>query len=308
VTVNVLAGAGRARLVGVTSYVSYIADAAVVATSASTAIVAGAFAPVVEHVFVMVGIIGDVAPVGVDESLEDWVRGLTGSVAAALTGGLRRGGIWIVGRKMNKKEVNNAVYDGLAKILIPAGFKGNKSDCRFIRPMSFGFQDVGVPLRDYEPVFGFSMNVGLRFDAIQDVANPLYPLDRRYWADAFTVLLKPAYFLGGDMRFEVQTSEEIDQAMTAIHGLLKGHVFPFFDACQDLASVERLLNRDPGNPWTSHQGGHAITGVVAAALCRRPDFADIVARYRTILAGSVEPIRNQFEAAVDQLTAHILPT
>jgi hypothetical protein len=53
--------------------------------------VAGAFAPVVEDAFVMAGIIGDVAPVdSADESLEDWMRRLTGSVGDALMGELRR--------------------------------------------------------------------------------------------------------------------------------------------------------------------------------------------------------------------------
>jgi hypothetical protein len=208
---------------------------------------------------------------------------------------------------MDKSEVNNAVYDGLAKFLVPAGFKGRKSDCRFVRRTAFGFQDAGVSLWDYDPVFAFSVNVGLRFDAIQDQANPLYPLDPKYWADSFTVLLKPAYFVGSDLRFEVRTPDEIGHATTEIENLFKEHIFPFFDSCQDLEAVERLLNRDPGNPWASNRGGHAITGVIAAALCRRPDFPDIVARYRDILAGTVEPIRKKFEAAVAHATANILP-
>jgi hypothetical protein len=90
-TVNVLAGAGCATPVGVNPYVSYLADTAVVASSASTAIVAGTFAPIVEDAVVMAGIIGDVAPVdSADESLEDWMRRLTGSVGDALMGELRR--------------------------------------------------------------------------------------------------------------------------------------------------------------------------------------------------------------------------
>jgi hypothetical protein len=62
-----------------------------VAASASTAIVAGAFAPCVEDAFVMAGIIGDSAPLdSVDESLEDWMRRLTGQLGAALQEELRR--------------------------------------------------------------------------------------------------------------------------------------------------------------------------------------------------------------------------
>jgi hypothetical protein len=72
-------------------YVSYLADTAVVSSSASMAIAAGAFAPIVEDAVVVAGIIGDVAPVdSADESLEDWMRRLTGSVGDALMGELRR--------------------------------------------------------------------------------------------------------------------------------------------------------------------------------------------------------------------------
>jgi hypothetical protein len=207
---------------------------------------------------------------------------------------------------MNKNEVNDAVYDGLSKILVPAGFDGRISDCRFIRRTSFGFQEVGVPLWDYDPTFAFSVNVGLRFDAIQDEANPLYPLEPQYWADAFTVMLKPAFFLGRKLRFEVQTLDEIAHAMNEIEDLFRTHIFPFFDSCTDLATVERLLNHDPDRLSTPDLGGHAITGVVAAALCRRPDFSEIVERYRDALSGYIEPIRKRFEAAVAYATANLL--
>jgi len=90
-TVNVLGGVGCATPVGVNPYVSYLADTSVVATGTSTPIVAGAFAPIVEDAFVMAGIIGDLAPVdSEDESLEEWMRRLTGSVGDALVGELRR--------------------------------------------------------------------------------------------------------------------------------------------------------------------------------------------------------------------------
>lgn len=89
--VNVLGGTGCATPVGVNPYVSYLADTAVVAAGATTSIVAGAFAPIVEDAYVMAGVIGDLAPAdAADESLEDWMRRLTGSVGDALMGELRR--------------------------------------------------------------------------------------------------------------------------------------------------------------------------------------------------------------------------
>ena len=101
--------------------------------------------------------------------------------------------------------------------------------------------------------------------------------------------------------------DEIMHAMSEIEDLFRMHIFPFFDSCNDLATVERLLNQDPHKLFTANRIGHAITGVIAAALCHRSDFPDIVARYRDILAGSAEPIRKKFEAAVAHAMANLMP-
>jgi hypothetical protein len=90
-TVNVLSGAGCATPAGVNPYVSYLADTAVVASSASTAIVAGTFVPIVEDAVVMAGIVGDsTVAASAEESFEEWMRRLTGSVGDALMGELKR--------------------------------------------------------------------------------------------------------------------------------------------------------------------------------------------------------------------------
>jgi hypothetical protein len=90
-TVNVLGGSGCSTPAGVNPYVSYLADTAAVATSQGSAIVAGALAPIAEDAVVMAGIIGDLAPVAsVDESFEEWMRRMTGSVGDALLSELKR--------------------------------------------------------------------------------------------------------------------------------------------------------------------------------------------------------------------------
>jgi hypothetical protein len=90
-TVNVLSGAGCATPAGVNPYVSHLAGTAVVASSASTAIVAGTFVPIVEDAVVMAGIVGDsTVAASAEESFEEWMRRLTGSVGDALMGELKR--------------------------------------------------------------------------------------------------------------------------------------------------------------------------------------------------------------------------
>jgi hypothetical protein len=90
-TVNVLSGVRCETPAGVNPYVSYLADTAVVTTSDAQPIVVGPLSALVEDATVMTGIIGDVAPVDdVDESLEEWMRRLTGTVGDALMGELMR--------------------------------------------------------------------------------------------------------------------------------------------------------------------------------------------------------------------------
>jgi hypothetical protein len=90
-TVNVLAGSACATPAGVNPYVSYVANTAAVATSQTTAIVAGSFTPIVEDAVVMAGVVGGSAVVAsAEESFEEWMRRLTGSVGDALMGELKR--------------------------------------------------------------------------------------------------------------------------------------------------------------------------------------------------------------------------
>jgi hypothetical protein len=91
INVNVLGGSGCATPAGVNPYVSYLADTAAVATSQGASIVAGAFAPIVEDAVVMAGVIGDLVPAAdADESFEEWMRRMTGSVGDALLGELKK--------------------------------------------------------------------------------------------------------------------------------------------------------------------------------------------------------------------------
>jgi VCBS repeat-containing protein len=90
-TVNVLSGVRCDTPACVNPYVSYLADTAVVATSDAQSIAVGPCTPIMVDATVMAGIVGDVAPVAdEDESLEEWMRRLTGTVGDALMAELMR--------------------------------------------------------------------------------------------------------------------------------------------------------------------------------------------------------------------------
>ena len=206
---------------------------------------------------------------------------------------------------MNKQEARTAIFDGFAKLCGPLGFKGKKSESSFTRKTDHGFQQLGFPLWDYNPVFAFSFNVGLRFDAVQNVVNPFSAYLPDYWDKSTTVILGPEYFVGRPLEFKVRSVEEISDVMTEIGKVFSENVFPLLEHCQTLGAVERLLNDSEGKIFISHLDDRAISGVAAAALCRRPDYTAIVEKYRQLLSGHVEPIRQRFEAVVAHVTANI---
>jgi hypothetical protein len=209
---------------------------------------------------------------------------------------------------MKLTEVDAAFYDGLRAILVPAGFKARKSDFSFKRPKDFGYQEVIFAVLDYKPKFVFLFSIAMRFDVIESVVAQCSGMSVESRSEAVTANIKPGYFTGKDARLAVYTPEDIEQAVAQTRALLDQYYFPFLDRCSDLASVELLLNHDPAYRLVGDLEDRAVHGVVAAALCQRPDFEEIVTHYRQELSGFVEPIRNRFEAAVTYAMASIVPT
>ena len=206
---------------------------------------------------------------------------------------------------MKKKQIEDAIYDGLVKILLPFGFKGKKRDYAFRRETSSGFQDCTFSLADYNPVFAFSVNVGLRFDAIEDITNQFPPAPQEAAKNSLSVVLGLPYFTGRDGRYEVQSFEEIDDALAELQTAFTTAIFPFLEHCTSLEAGERLLNDSVGKPFITRPDRVALSGVTAAALCRRSDFSDIVSRYRDAMSQYVPPIRQRFETLVTHLTTHV---
>jgi hypothetical protein len=192
---------------------------------------------------------------------------------------------------MKLTEVDAAFYDGLREILVPTGFKARKRDFSFKRATDFGFQEVIFAVLDYKPKFIFLFSIAVRFDAIEDAIAQCSGASPASRSAAVTVNVKPAYFTGKDTRFEVYSPEDIEDALSETRAFFDEHCFPFFDRCSDLARVEDLLNHDPKYRLAGNLEARAVSGVVAAALCRRSDFPDIVAHYREELGGFIEPIK-----------------
>lgn len=187
-------------------------------------------------------------------------------------------------------------------MLVPAGFKGIRKDFSFKRKTDTGFQRITFSLADYNPEFHFELTASLRVDAIEDIRNLFSGVSPESRGNSASVAVGAQYFLGKPLHFEVTSEAEIEDAMRVLEPFLNESLLPLLDECVPLPAVERLLNGSGESKLTSVPDWQAMSGVVAAALCRRPDYDQIVAGYRQTLAGYNERARQRFEALVTHLS------
>ncbi|WP_332879683.1 hypothetical protein [Massilia sp. S19_KUP03_FR1] len=148
-------------------------------------------------------------------------------------------------------------------------------------------------------MFRFTFYVCIRFDAVEDILNPLLARSKEYWGVSRSVTLNLDFFVGENLSFMVHNLREIETAFVEVEKILQRKVFPMLDECNDLPALERLLNNKIiVRPLESE----ANAGVVAAALCHKNDFTEIVSRHRYAMNGYIEPIRLRFEMVVSHLT------
>src|ERR1044072_7986884 len=108
---------------------------------------------------------------------------------------------------MKKQEIRDLIYAGLKEILGGAGFKLNKKEGAFTRSIPNGFQRIYVPLYDYNPLFVFSLTIGIRLNAVEDIANQFSGAMGPGQAQTTTSLTQLGYFAGENQK-EYRRAEE----------------------------------------------------------------------------------------------------
>jgi len=168
---------------------------------------------------------------------------------------------------MKKIEVNSLIYNGIVKLLGSAGFKGKKSESKFKRKTTYEFQEIGHPVWDYNPTFAFSFFVTIRIDEIEDILGEVFSRSAKDCSKTPTVTLQEKFFIGKNLRFEVQSEKEIETALNELNKTFETSVIPALDSYTDLALLERLLNSQLETSHSINLEVVANAGVLAAALC-----------------------------------------
>jgi hypothetical protein len=198
---------------------------------------------------------------------------------------------------MKKQEISNFIYAGLKEVLAGAGFRLNKREGAFTRSIPNGFQRIYVPLYDFNPVFVFSLTIGIRLDAVEEIFNQFSGAMGAGQAQTTTSLTQLGYFTQEDRKeYRVSTKEEVDSALSDLTPLINSKILPFLEQYQDVQSLDDAMNKKklPGfdSTFLLH---HAMHSIILAKLAGNPSFSALVAEHAKSLANAQPADRERFD-------------
>ncbi len=103
---------------------------------------------------------------------------------------------------MKKQEMKNLLFEMLGAAVSGTEFRLKRSDDAFLRKIPGGRQMLGLPLWDYNPEFEFSLNIGIRLDAVEDIFHRFSGSpSAKYQAMSYTTLTPLERFTDGQSKY-----------------------------------------------------------------------------------------------------------
>jgi hypothetical protein len=202
---------------------------------------------------------------------------------------------------MKKQDAARLIYDGLFPAMSDEGFKLRKSEEGFVRSIPAGRDIVFVPLYDYNPVFEFSLTMGIRIDAVEATFHLFSGAPPPYQKLSYTTLTQLSYFTGDKGLFRGSTAEELQAGATLASEIVRDRIVRFFDAHQDVRALDRAVNSGPPGFDSTQLLSRAMHAVTLARLAGNPAFDSIVGNFRRELAAFSDADKSRFEG----LAAHL---
>ncbi len=200
---------------------------------------------------------------------------------------------------MKKQEVSNLIYAGLKEIL-PGDFRLNKREGAFTRMIPNGFQRIYVPLFDFNPVFAFSLTIGIRLDVVEEIFNQFSGANDAGKSQTTTSLTQLGYFTQEDRKeYKVSNEQEIGAAISQLTPIINSKILPFLEQYQDVQSLDEVINRKklPGFD-SSNLLSHAMHAIILAQLSGNVAFPALVAEYAKSLEKFQPADRERFDRLV----------
>ena len=203
---------------------------------------------------------------------------------------------------MKKQQVRDLIYATMSPIVSDYGFHLRKKDEEgFVRPFSGGKQSIGIPLWDYRPIFEFSLNVCIRFDAVENIINQFLGTLPKYEPRTLTFASRLDRFLSNEPGiFKIVAENDVQVAAFRLTPIIRDKIIPFFDRCQNLSALAEAMNLDavPAIVTGIRPG---MTAATVARLTGCGDFDSIVAAYEQRISAYPKVEQEKFKSFIRHL-------
>ncbi len=210
----------------------------------------------------------------------------------------------------------------MASVVHPARFRLNEDSEEFVRTIDGGRQELSIPLWDYNPLFRFSLCLGIRIDSVEEITNRFSGSPPEYHSITLTSITQLEFLglhakPGGPVEYRAESQAELAEVLPDVCMMVRERVLPFFDEYRDIGALNRGLNPEGAEQilqlaWPTNrqafdattQPYRAMAGVAVAFLASDPRLKGLVAAYRAQLSEMAEEDRIKY----DQMVAYLLGT
>ncbi len=205
---------------------------------------------------------------------------------------------------MTANDVRETVYESLAPLLVPKGFKLHDRE-EYRRVLRGVRQTVSLRLVDYAPTFKFTLDFFFRVEAAETILQQFIEVlpQFRQVRETCCVTLDQLVPSAGE-EIVVKNNRSLQKALSELKPALERDVLPFLDSHQDLNSIDHLMNSSCTREWFAHAYGpdSSMNSVIVARLAGNPDWEQLVSTHRQRLRGNVS---DESLATYERLVQHL---
>ncbi|MEM8525260.1 MAG: hypothetical protein AAGG68_11475 [Bacteroidota bacterium] len=180
-----------------------------------------------------------------------------------------------------KKQRTNWLIERFEDQLLERNFEHLPERSQFRKTHLNGFQNMIYNVTDYDDLSIVDVFVGLRNDAIEQLAIPFLQGANRHINDLNTIVTSIRHFLPeSPNRFKVYSPKDAQVVVNQSIDFLQQHGFAVLEKLQNLNNLNALLNdlTQKELKWCANPYNRAVRALIAARLAFHPDF-ELLAQY-----------------------------
>lgn len=207
---------------------------------------------------------------------------------------------------MTVSEFDTILYHELYDFFYDYEFDLVPAKKQFRRPISSGFQSVIFSPSEYDEELWLEVNLGIRINLIEDLAQQFLDNHRPYQQDAMTLITSIGKLSNNKyFHYKIAQKDDLFYACEEIKKFMETTGFQFLNDNSSITAMDALLNERPNKPskFLYNQAHRCFKGITAAKLVHNPIFLDLVDAYRKFLqkTGSKQPLINQYDKLTNYL-------